>query len=372
MSHEIRTPMNAIIGMTTIAQQSGDLERIKYCLDKVHTASNHLLGLINDVLDMSKIEADKLALVSEPFDMRQMIDAILTVITVKLEEKHIKLELDIAKDMPNCIIGDELRIKQVMLNIISNAIKFTPEYGNIYLSMHKTEKNGAQYIQAEIRDTGIGIAPEHKARLFDAFEQEDETTAHNYGGTGLGLSISKSIVESMGGQIEVESVQGKGSTFTFNIPLKESDTEVEAPKSNDALLDACNRQYSHCRILIVDDIEINREIISTLLEETGMKFDNAQDGMEAFKLFESQPERYDLILMDVQMPVMNGIEATKRIRSLDIPKAKEIPIIAMTANAFKEDVDSCREAGMNDHLSKPVDSNVLLNKLAIFLDSKQD
>jgi signal transduction histidine kinase/CheY-like chemotaxis protein len=374
MSHEIRTPMNAIIGMTKIGRSSGDKERMDYCLKKIDDASHHLLGIINDVLDMSKIEANKFELSPVEFDFEKMLARIVTVINFRLDEKHQKLAIDVDNTIPKILIGDDQRLAQVITNLIGNAVKFTPEQGSISLSAHLSAKeDGVCTVLFAVKDTGIGITAEQQTKLFQSFQQADSGTARKYGGTGLGLAICKSIVEMMGGSIWIESEIDKGSTFLFTVKLKQSEN-----KNNVSGIDAQKTEphiditgiFSGRRILLAEDVEINQEIVIALLEPTEIKIDCAQDGAAAVSMFSKAPEEYDLILMDLQMPQMDGFEATRKIRALELPNAKDIPIIAMTANVFREDIEKCLEAGMNDHLGKPLDFDEVLVKLKNYMPSK--
>lgn len=502
MSHEIRTPMNAIIGMTTIAKRSDDASRIRYCLDKVDASSRQLLGLINDILDMSKIEANKLEITRAPFDFEKMIQYVINMMQVKLEEKHQDLLLDIDEVFTRQMIGDELRLSQVLINLLGNAIKFTPEYGGITLKIRvKSSQEGKSVFQVEVIDTGIGIEPDVKDKLFESFEQADGGITRQYGGTGLGLAISKKIVNLMGGNIWVESTPGKGSSFIFdfeapwgdrlsisdlittvpssvrimvvddkedvleyfknilnsfsihcdvagsgdaaiklvekrkadnmpydiifidwNMPRMDggqvameiqkrmgnqticvmisvaewSDIEQDAKACGvnnflskpvlpsvlyDTILDLTNKNlvipktegneeindWSSKRILIAEDIEINREIMGSILEETGVQIIYAEDGERAVDYFTKSPEPFDLILMDVQMPKVDGLDATRMIRASVHKRGKSTPIIAMTANAFKEDEKVCLDAGMNGHLAKPVNVDELFSVLTEYL-----
>ena len=505
MSHEIRTPMNAIIGMTSIGKSSNDIERIKHCFTKIDDASRHLLGVINDVLDMSKIEAGKFELSPDKFNFEKMIQRVINVINFRIDEKQQKLTLSIDKSIPNSLYGDGQRMAQVITNLLSNAVKFTPEHGSISLNTQLvSESNGFCVIKTSISDTGIGISPEQQSRLFQAFQQAESHTTRKYGGTGLGLSISKSIVRMMNGDIWVESELDKGSTFVFTVLLRRgsddkgtllnpdinpdnvrilavdddpdvltfftgvmeqfgiscdtaesgadaleliaqnglyniyfidwkmpgingielirelnakasvpgesvvimisaaawSDIENEAKevgvakflpkplftsavadlineyvggrdthaeKSQDMLScddDACFEGY---RILLAEDVEINREIALALLEPTKLTVDCAENGVEAVDLYIQNHAEYDLIITDIQMPEMDGYETTRRIRASGLPGAETIPIIAMTANVFKEDIERCLSAGMNDHLGKPIDHNDLIIKLKQYL-----
>ena len=504
MSHEIRTPMNAIIGMTLIGMSAADPERTKYCFSKISDASNHLLGVINDILDISKIEAGKLELSPTDFNFENMLRRVVGVVNFRVDEKKQKLDVHIDKSIPRTLIGDDLRLAQVIANLLSNAVKFTPEKGTITLEAKlMEEKNDLCTIQFSVTDSGIGISRENQARLFQSFQQAEKSTTRKFGGTGLGLSISKSIVEMMYGDIWVESEPGKGATFAFKIQMKRatnkpqrllssninidnvrilavdddpsillyfkevmqelgiscdvaisgkdaldivekngsyniyfidlkmtgmdgvelvrelkekaitpgkavvimmSSTEwktieseaksagvdrflpkplfpspivdilieslgIEQEDLDEANINNTNNFEGRC-VLLVDDVEINREILISLLEPTHIKIDCAVDGIEAVNMFSAAPEKYDIIFMDVQMPEMDGYEATRQIRALDIFKAKIIPIVAMTANVFKADIEKCLDSGMNDHVGKPIDIDVVLEKLKHYLSMK--
>ena len=364
MSHEIRTPMNAVIGMAKIARRSQDVDYIHECLDKIGVSSALLLGIINDILDMSKIEANKMELANEPFVLQNMLANVYSLIGVKAGEKQQIFSFHVDEDLAPRYVGDELRLAQVITNLLSNAVKFTPQHGTITLHIGEKKRTADEaLLEISVQDTGIGISPENSARLFRPFEQADGSIVRSFGGTGLGLVISKSIVNMMGGDIEVRSEEGKGSTFVFTIRMKIADEgETEMPDVATEIPDLHGR-----RILVVDDVAINREIVKALLDETGVQMDFAENGRLALECFQQNPEAFDLILMDVQMPEMDGYKATRRLRRLDLPRAADIPVLAMTANAFKEDIDRCIEAGMNDHLAKPVDDRALYGKLAHYL-----
>jgi len=506
MSHEMRTPMNAIFGMTNIARGSKDPNKVEYCLEKIEGASKHLLAVINDILDMAKIEANKFELSVEPFDFEKMLINITDVINFRVEEKRQTFIVNLDGSLPETLIGDELRLTQVVTNLLSNAVKFTPDGGTITLSAKNVGTSAnKQMLQIEVADTGIGISAEQQARLFSSFEQADGGTARKYGGTGLGLAISKRIVELMGGKIWVESRPGQGAKFIFTVKyetggkpqprarlnvkkdeirilavddapeIREYFTEVmgafgmacdvaadgfeamemvqncegkpyniffidwkmpgmdgveltgkikerrkdgavifmisaaewsnierearaagvdrfiSKPLFPSILLDNINEcveiavdgaaekkpahphkfcDYRGRVILIAEDVEINREIIGTILEETGISIDFAENGRQAVTMFEETPGRYSLILMDIQMPEMDGYEATRGIRSSGRRGAAAIPIIAMTANVFREDIEKCLAAGMNDHLGKPVNTGDLFKKLKLYLPKK--
>jgi PAS domain S-box-containing protein len=505
MSHEIRTPMNAIIGMTAIAKSSLDPDRKDYCLNKIENACAHLLGVINDILDMSKIEANKLELSPVPFSFERMLQNVVNVVNFRVDEKQQSFQVRIDPEIPHALVGDDQRLAQVITNLLGNAVKFTPEHGVIRLDTCLAgEENGLFVIRITVSDTGIGISKEQQFRLFNSFEQADSDTSRKFGGTGLGLAISKRIVEMMGGDIRVESELGNGSTFTFTVRLKRDDEAerparfrpgvrpgnlrilvvdddsavreyfaeiirrfgldcdtagdgVEAvalmrqngpydinfvdwkmpgmngieltrelkaraadtsvvvmistvqwalieddaknagvdkflakPLFPSAIADCINEclglgrilpdgmggegagetdSFAGRRILLVEDVEINREIVLSLLEPTKLAIDCAENGVEAVKMYGEAPLAYDAIFMDVQMPEMDGYEATRRVRALEAeaPERRHIPIIAMTANVFREDIEKSLASGMDDHLGKPLDFHDMLAILRKYL-----
>ncbi|MCL2705279.1 MAG: response regulator [Spirochaetaceae bacterium] len=506
MSHEMRTPMNAIIGMTKIAETTEDLSRLKYCLNMIGISARHLLGIINDVLDMSKIEAGKLELENVPMNIEKMLMKVCNIVIDNMEKKNQKFNVVLSKDLNLNYIADDLRLSQVITNLLSNAVKFTPEGGKITLSIEEIKRHeNTNTVKFSVADTGIGMTSGQIARLFNAFEQADGSISRKFGGTGLGLIISKSIVEKMGGRIHVESKPKAGSTFSFEVNLErtshqntiifdgirpedirllvvENDNDTrkhflnitdsfgikadsasnktealalldvnekkgrtydivfidhDLPETNgidfanelsnrieknaiiiittylelhriknfatdshlthfitkplfpSSILDTINEivgttlkgleiktdktaevpDLSDVHIILAEDVEINQEIFTTLLEETKISIDIAENGLIAVSKFKENPDKYDLIIMDIQMPEMDGYQATMAIREMDLPKAKTIPIIAMTANVFKEDIDRCLESGMNDHLAKPIDEIAVINKIAHY--SKQ-
>lgn len=365
MSHEIRTPMNGIVGMSTIAMQNIDnTDKIKDCLEKVIMSSKHLLALINDVLDMSKIESGKVELRHESFNFRAFLQDFENLYGEQAKSKGISYETVLASDLEVQIIGDSLRLNQVLSNLLSNALKFTPAKGIIKLRVSKTgEDQENVYLRFEVIDTGCGIAEENYDKIFESFEQENVDVTYKYGGTGLGLSIVKRFTQLMGGGIHVTSVQGSGSTFTVDLPfgkIKESgkptrfsDIDGRSDLARDCYV--IDYDFKGKRILLVEDNELNREIAEELIGATGASVESAEDGVQAVKKFKESAEGYyDLILMDVQMPHMDGYEATRCIRALGRSDAQKVPIFAMTANAFAEDVQKSREAGMNAHISKPL------------------
>jgi signal transduction histidine kinase/DNA-binding response OmpR family regulator/ABC-type amino acid transport substrate-binding protein len=508
MSHEIRTPMNAIIGMTSIGKSSTDVERKDYSLTKIEDASNHLLGIINDILDMSKIEANKFDLSSEEFEFEKMLQRVVNVINFRIDQKQQRFSVHIDKAIPRILVGDDQRLAQVITNLLSNAVKFTPGQGSISLDTRFVkEENKVCTIQIEVNDTGIGISAEQQQRLFHPFQQAESSTTRKFGGTGLGLVISRRIVEMMGGTIWIESDPGKGSTFAFTVQLgrgadekrsmlapgvnwgnirlmavdddpdiREYFTDLaqrfsvscDAVPGGEEALEAITRNgaydiyfidwkmpgmngveltrkirerdpgdsvvimisaaewntieneakqagvnkflskplfpssiadlineclgggagaqaedasadtFEGFRILLAEDVEINREIVLTLLEPTGIAIDCAVNGAEAVQLYSADPEKYAMIFMDVQMPEMDGFEATRHIRAFEAnvlqksameqeTSLKGIPIVAMTANVFKEDIEKCLAAGMNDHVGKPLDFEEVLAKLRKYL-----
>ena len=502
MSHEIRTPMNAIIGMVGIGRASTDMERKEYCLSRIDDASKHLLGIINDILDISKIEAGKFQLSYEEFIFEKMIQKVIGIISFRADEKRHRLTVYIDKRIPYNIIGDDQRISQVIANLTTNAIKFTPEGKSIRIEAHFVrEEDEDLVVRIAVIDEGIGLSEVQQATLFRTFQQADKSTSRKYGGTGLGLAISKHIVEAMGGKIWVESELGLGATFAFTFKTRQGvrqwrnpllsdismseirllvvDDEREtlesfinitqqlevacdvAMNASEALQMIENKRYDICFIdwalpdidgielsrrikkaddsgkpvivlfsatewydieheaievgvtrflpkpffistiaecinkcltlavnaedeantgeivsfkghclLLAEDLEINREIVMAILEPTQLEIVCAEDGAQAVKAFSDNPGRFELILMDVQMPVMDGYEATRQIRKLDYPEAKKIPIMAMTANVFREDIEKCLESGMSDHIGKPLDTDELLIKLKRYLRQK--
>ncbi|MHC6203788.1 response regulator [Breznakiellaceae bacterium SP9] len=508
MSHEMRTPLNAIIGMTTIAQNSEDAARKVYCLSKISEASIHLLGVINDILDMSKIESGRFDLRSVELNVEDMVQKVSSMMIFRFSEKQQDFIVKLDENLPAFIVSDEQRLLQVLMNLLGNAIKFTPAQGTIILNIKAleegTDKSG-EYVTLlfEVSDTGIGISSEQQKLLFTLFEQADGTAARKFGGMGLGLALSKNIVSLMGGQIWVKSEVGHGSTFSFKIRFKRGKTllpqalsassiewekiriliaddspdvleffadfakavgfqcacaadgkqalailenessaafdlffidwqmpnmngieltkwikthyahqavvimlsafawegiEKEAnnagvsgflpkPLFRSSLLDCISsridlqkysthtaadngRIFTDAAILLVEDVEINRDIVISLLEDTGLSIDCAENGIEAVQKFTAAPQKYALIFMDIHMPDMDGYEATRRIRASGLENAATIPIIAMTANVFREDVRKCMDAGMNDHIGKPIEFDVLMEKLKGFLLKK--
>jgi len=382
MSHEIRTPMNAIIGMIRIGRCAPDLERKDYCFTKIEDAANHLLGVINDILDMSKIEANKFDLSPVEFNFEEMIRRVVNVNNFRIDEKYQEFALQIDPSIPVTLIGDDNRIAQVIANLLGNAIKFTPERGIISLAASLAgEEKGVCTLQISVSDNGIGIKPEQKEKIFQSFEQAESSTTRKYGGTGLGLAISKRIVEMMGGRIWVESEFGRGSNFTFTIQVKRGTVKESSAKdkrqNKETPAGDIEGIFAGRRVLLAEDVEINREIIQALLEPTQLEIDFAENGAEAVRKFSEAPNKYDMIFMDIQMPEMDGYEATRRIRALEaklrndnkvlLERPMGVPIIAMTANVFREDIERCLHAGMNSHIGKPVNFDEVITKLRSYL-----
>jgi signal transduction histidine kinase/ActR/RegA family two-component response regulator len=373
MSHEIRTPMNAIIGMTTIGKTADDLEKKDYAFGKIEGAANHLLGVINDILEMSKIESGKFELTFVEFNLEKLLQKVTNIISFPVNEKRQKFTVHIDDDVPRSLVGDDQRLTQVITNLLSNAVKFTPEEGSIHLGVNLEQSlNNFYRLKFSVKDTGIGISSEQKERLFTSFEQAEKSTSRKFGGTGLGLAISKSIVELMDGAIWIESELGKGAAFFFTINIKGGGnnprTEEDSPQDKITAGGLQTETFAGRRLLLAEDVDINREIVIELLKPLQLEIECAVNGLEAVQMFAADSGKYDLILMDVQMPEMDGFEATRKIRESDLPNAKEVPILAMTANVFREDIEKCLKAGMNDHIGKPLDIDDVLKKLKYYLN----
>ncbi|MDR3310248.1 MAG: response regulator, partial [Oscillospiraceae bacterium] len=354
MSHEIRTPLNAVIGMTEVAHRAETIEKKNSSLLEIEAASHHLLGILNDVLDMAKIESGKFQLSDADFLLRTALVEVQHIIEQRCAEKRITLAVNFADLTDYGVVGDKLRLKQVLINLLGNAVKFTPEDGGIRFFADVSEAEESVRVRFSVTDTGIGISEEQIGKLFNAFEQANETISVRFGGTGLGLSISQNLVRQMGGLIEVTSTLGEGSTFAFELEMPRA---LHLEQQGEAAPESAH-DFTGKRILLAEDIEINRLILRELLSDTHVGIDEAEDGAQALEMFRAAPAGYyQTILMDVQMPNMNGHEATRAIRALapERPDAAAVPIIALTANAYKEDIDRALASGMNGHLAKPID-----------------
>ena len=365
MSHDMRTPMNGIVGMTSIAKRNlGNRERVLDCLDKIEFSSNHLLGLINDVLDMSKIENGKLALSSDPFSLTELFRELEAILRSQCDDKKQTLIFDI-RITHKMVTGDSLRVKQILMNLLSNAVKFTPQGGRVVMTVteEKQRQAGCAFYRFNVTDNGIGMTPEFLKTVFTPFERASDSVVRRTEGTGLGMAISKNLVSAMGGQISVKSEVGRGTTFSVDLELSLQETEaVETQEVRETSVNEVS--FAGRRFLLAEDNDINQEIAVELLSGYEAEIDVVNDGKQALERFmASEPGYYDAILMDIQMPVMNGYEAAAAIRACGHVQAESIPIIAMTANVFAEDVMAARNVGMNGHIPKPVDARYLYQVL---------
>ncbi len=362
MSHDIRTPINGIMGMTDIAMKNiGNDDKIRDCLNKI--------SLINDVLDMSRIESGKTRVKHESFDMRTCIDNCISIIGGQLATRDLEMVRKLSKFQHPCLIGDELHLRQIFINILGNSVKFTPDGGKIFFRAWEKESTDEKALyRFELADTGIGMKEEFLPHLFEAFAQEDDGTRTTYKGTGLGMAITKEFVELMGGTIEVESKLNVGTEFAIEIWFDIDQNARIGESMVDVQIDLVGM-----KVLLVEDIDLNMEIAQCMLEDEGAEVTPAMNGQEAVDAFSMNPSgTFDIIIMDIMMPVMDGITAAKTIRAMEREDAKTIPIIAMTANAYEEDIQKTHDAGMNAHLSKPIDIDLMLKTLAIFYSSSQE
>lgn len=374
MSHDIRTPMNAIVGMTAIAEAHlDDREKVEGCLKKIGLSSRHLLSLINDVLDVSKIESGKLSLREEPFDLEELAPDIIELVRPQAIDKGLGLEVHLGPLRNGKVIGDSLRIRQVFINILSNAVKYTPQGGKIKIRLYQENSilKGYDTYVFQCSDTGPGMSREFVDRLFEPFERAQDFTTSKIPGTGLGMAITKNLVDLMNGEIQVDSRLSKGSAFTVTLPLKQQDEpgREQSIEQKQSIDDISSMDYSDKRILLVEDNELNREIARELITGiTDIQIDEAQDGEEAVEMITASEEGYyNLVLMDIQMPRMDGYTATRAIRALHRRDAAGIPIIAMTANAFEEDIRASVRSGMNAHFAKPIEMDALKKILSQYL-----
>jgi len=366
MSHEIRTPMNAIIGMSTLAIQTGLEGKAKNYVTKVHHAAEDLLGILNDILDFSKIEANKLMLSNVHFALKDVISPAINLLKGAVEDKGIILRVKIEKDLPRFYYADSMRLKQILVNILNNAIKFSHKGGAVTVTVSLCEENNCDaFVQFSVEDKGIGISEENQKKLFQPFSQGDSSTTREFGGTGLGLAICKKITELMGGKIWVESREGQGSIFYFTVRMQKSNETSIAKESGDNafLLKAYVNKLKGSNILLVEDNELNQELIEDLLINNGLQVKIANHGQKALEILKQ--ENFDCILMDLHMPVMDGYEATRKIR--DQEQFKDLPILALSANAMEGDREKSMTAGMNDHITKPVNPEKMFEMLAKYL-----
>lgn len=376
MSHDMRTPMNAIVGLTTIAQaKMGDTEKITDALNKIHSSSQHLLRLINEVLDMSRIESGKITLEEEEFNISELLESVMASIRTQTKAKQQMLVVNTQELSTGWLMGDRFRLEQVLLNLLSNAVKYTGREGYIMLSLFDTPGSHENMINLTVcvEDSGVGMSEEFVQKLFDPFEREVQPETAGEQGTGLGLSIVKNIVDRMNGTIRVESALGMGTCFAVTVPLRrvkgaQADEVVQMQSDEPVEEGISEGKYEKYRFLLVDDNELNREIGQEILQMFGAKVDLACDGQEAIDTLVNSPERYyDAVFMDVQMPVKNGYDATRELRAVVRDDLKELPIFAMTANAFADDVQDALDAGMNAHIPKPLDISTLNRVLDRFL-----
>ena len=366
MSHEIRTPMNAIIGLNSLALEDAGLSQTtRDHLLKIGTSAHHLLGVINDILDISRIESGSMSLKNAKFPFAQELEQVNTIVTAQCRDKGIHYTCSVKDGVADYYVGDDMKLRQILINILGNAVKFTPEGGSVSLAVEALAGDGEKRpLRFTITDTGIGIGKEFLPRMFDAFTLEDESYTSKHGSTGLGLSITKSFVELMDGHIDVESEKGVGSKFIVTVMLQDSPRNSGENEASGTQQEKPRATLAGRMILLAEDVPVNAEIMTMVLSMREMKVERAENGRIAVEMFKShEPGYYSAILMDVRMPEMDGLEATRVIRSMDREDAKNIPIIALTANAFDEDVQNSLQAGLNAHLSKPVEPDILYKTL---------
>jgi len=371
MSHEIRTPLNGIIGFTKILLRDDLPERQKKQMEAIKTSSDILLVLINDILDLAKIEAGKMTIESTELKLADLVNSILGTFEIRFQEKELKISKQYDNSIPKILVGDPVRINQVLLNLLSNSVKFTPNGGQIGINVNIIQQDiDKSLIEFVISDSGIGIPEEKLESIFEPFTQSSEDTARRYGGTGLGLSIVKRLVDLMGGTVSIKSTVSVGSTFTITLPLlKTNATEISKEVEKNIYLEDL-KNLGKLKILLVEDIPVNQFLAQTILHDFGFETDTAENGKIAIELLEKN--NYDLVLMDLMMPEMNGFETTKYIRTNMLPPKSTIPIIALTADVTKRDMDKCKEVGMDEYVSKPINETDLLVKIAGLIKRKEN
>ena len=360
MSHDLRTPINGIMGMLSILEKcQDDPERQRECRRKIRVSAEHLLSLVNDVLQVSKLESGRPAAVEEPFGLREVLEDCVTILSPLAEERGVRLTLEASGLFHPRVIGNPLHLKQILTNVIDNAIRYNRPQGSVSVRARESGfRDGMAEYQFVVEDTGIGIGEEFKAHIFEPFAQEHQGARTNYDGVGLGMSIVKKLVDQMKGAVEIDSQLDRGSVVRITLPIRVDESQSAPPREEEP---GAPDNIAGMRVLFVEDNEINCEIVEFLLREAGAKVVTANDGKAAVDTFAASPPwTFDCILMDLMMPVMSGYEASRVIRGLDRPDAAAIPIIALSANAFEEDVALSKDAGMNEHLSKPVDIRKML------------
>jgi CheY-like chemotaxis protein/nitrogen-specific signal transduction histidine kinase len=368
MSHEIRTPMNGVVGMCQLLEMTKLTEEQREYVETLKVSSHNLLSIINDILDLSKIEANKIALAAEEFNLVQCLDHVAKTQRPLLEGKGVALKVDLADDIPRLVIGDELRTQQILLNLLSNAVKFTRQGEVVFKARIAEHRYGSVVLRVEVRDTGIGIPPDAQGKIFDPFAQEGDSICRQFGGTGLGLTISRHLAESMGGSIVVDSLPGSGSCFTVTLPF----TLCEGPQTTafSGLLAGATQEDRPLRILLVDDHPINSKYESTLLGKLGHQVSMAQNGQECLALLAK--ETFELVLMDIQMPVMNGEQALQAMRASLKPEVSGLPVIALTAYAMDGERSRFVDQGFDGYLSKPLVVDELLSEIRRIMTHRLD